>query len=88
MSQHETDTAESPESLIRVWDLLLDHWLGEVVTESPDSAENREGSPNKPEKNRAGSGKSRDSSPLREEAPSAGNLPESPRQKRGAKNGE
>ncbi len=71
MSQHETDTAESPESLIRVWDLLLDHWLEEAITESPDSAENREGSPNKPEKIRAGRALTKDSSPLREEAPSA-----------------
>lgn len=61
------DSAESPEDP-----------RAEAVTESPNSAENRDSSPNNPEKIRAGSGKSRDSSPLREETPSAGNLPESP----------
>lgn len=70
--ENSPDSAES-ELLTLVLDLLLDHWLGEgefeAVAESPDSAENRDSSPNKPEKNRAGSGKSRDSSPLRGESP-------------------
>ena len=36
-----SDSAEFPESLIRVLDILLDHWIGEAgskaITGSPDS---------------------------------------------------